>query len=154
MDLGVSDWLIWFILGIGLAFMELLLPGLVIIFMALGCWIVAVAVLIWPLTLTHQVLLFIGGTVVSIAFLRTWFMRTFRGSSSDQAQTGLNDFPQGVHVQVVKRITPKVNGRIKFRGTLWDASADEEIEEGETVEIVSFAGRSRQIYFVRKISNP
>jgi membrane protein implicated in regulation of membrane protease activity len=151
MDPFVSDWLIWFLLGIGLAFLELFLPGFVIIFMALGCWIVAVVLLVWPLTLTHQVLLFIGGTIVSIALLRTWFMKTFRGSSSDQAQGGLDDFPHGVHVQVVKKISPKANGRIKFRGTYWDASADQEIDEGETVEIVRFAGKSRQVYFVRKI---
>ncbi|MDZ7762375.1 MAG: NfeD family protein [Desulfovermiculus sp.] len=152
MDLFISPWLIWFLLGIGLAFLELFMPGLVIIFMALGCWIVTVTLLIWPLSLTQQVLIFIGGTVVSIVLLRTWFMKTFRGVASDKTQTGFDDFPQGVHVQVVKGISPNVNGRIKFRGTLWDAIADEEIEEGETVEIVSYAGDSRQIYFVRKIS--
>jgi membrane protein implicated in regulation of membrane protease activity len=79
-------------------------------------------------------------------------MRTFRGIASDKAQTGFDDFPHGVHVQVVKGISPNANGRIQFRGTLWDASADEEIDQGETVEIVSYAGDSRQIYFVRKIS--
>ena len=151
MDLFGAQWLIWFVVGIGLAFLELFMPGLVIIFMALGCWIVAGVLLIWPLTVTQQVLLFIGGTVVSIVLLRKWFMRTFRGIASDKAHTGYDDFPQGVHVQVVKGISPNANGRIQFRGTLWDASADEEIKEGETVEIVSYAGHSRQIYFVRKI---
>ena len=152
MDLFGAQWIIWFVVGMGLAFLELFMPGLVIIFMALGCWIVAGVLLIWPLTVTQQVLLFIGGTVVSIVLLRTWFMRTFRGISSDKAQTGFDDFPQGVHVQVVKGITPNANGRIQFRGTLWDASANEEIDQGETVEIVNYAGESRQIYFVRKIS--
>ncbi|MFW6142961.1 MAG: NfeD family protein [Desulfovermiculus sp.] len=152
MDLFGAQWLIWFVVGIGLAFLELFMPGLVMIFMALGCWIVAVVLLIWPLTVTQQVLLFIGGTVVSIVLLRRWFMKTFRGIASDTAKTGFDDFPQGVHVQVVKGISPNTNGRIQFRGTQWDASADEEIEEGETVEIVSYAGNSRQIYFVRKIS--
>jgi len=41
MDLFVSQWLIWFLVGMGLAFLELFMPGLIIIFMALGCWIVA-----------------------------------------------------------------------------------------------------------------
>ncbi|MFW6054929.1 MAG: NfeD family protein [Thermodesulfobacteriota bacterium] len=152
MNLLGAEWLIWFVVGIGLAFLELFMPGFVVIFMALGCWIVAGGLLIWPLTVTQQVLLFIVGTVVSIVLLRTWFMRTFRGIASDKAQTGFDDFPQGVHVQVVKGISPNTNGRIQFRGTLWDASADEEINEGETVEIVSYAGDSRQVYFVRKIS--
>jgi hypothetical protein len=54
MDLIGAQWLIWLVVGMGLAFLELFMPGLVIIFMALGCWIVAGALLIWPLTLTQQ----------------------------------------------------------------------------------------------------
>lgn len=152
MNLLGAEWIIWFVVGIGLAFLELFMPGLVLIFMAVGCWIVAGVLLIWPLPLTQQILLFIGGTVLSIVLLRTWFMKTFRGVASDKAQTEFDDFPRGVHVQVVRGITPNTNGRIRFRGTLWDASADEEIDAGETVEIVSYAGESRQTYFVRKIS--
>ncbi|MGM0424521.1 MAG: NfeD family protein, partial [Thermodesulfobacteriota bacterium] len=90
---------------------------------------------------------------ISIVVLRTWFMKTFKGVATDKSSTGYDDFPWGTHVQVVKSISPNVNGRIRFRGTQWDASADEEIEAGEMAEIVSFAGNSRQIYFVRKISN-
>jgi membrane protein implicated in regulation of membrane protease activity len=54
---------------------------------------------------------------------------------------------------VVQSIIPPATGRIRFRGTLWDAAADETIEEGEMVEIVRYAGNSRQIYFVKKIEH-
>ncbi|ACV68475.1 NfeD family protein [Desulfohalobium retbaense] len=151
MEILSSVWLIWFLLGIGLALLELFMPGFVIIFMALGCWLVALAVLVWPLSLTQQILLFIGGTILSIVFLRSRFMKTFRGSSSDTASAGYDDFPSGVHVSVVKKITPESTGRIRYRGTFWDASAEEEIDEGEIVEIVDFAGSSRQAFFVRKV---
>lgn len=151
MEILASPWLIWFLIGIGLAFMELFMPGFVIIFMALGCWVVALAVLVWPITLTQQILLFIGGTIVSIVLLRNRFIKTLQGTSSDNTPAGFDDFPYGVHVSVVKKITPNTTGRIRYRGTLWDARADEEIDEGEIVEIENFAGSSRQIYFVRKI---
>jgi membrane protein implicated in regulation of membrane protease activity len=144
-------WLIWFLLGIGLAFLELQMPGFIVLFFGVGCWVVAGALLIWPLTLTQQILIFIVATIVSIALLRKWLMKIFRGLSAGRTEADFDDFPKGAHVQVVQRITPQVNGRIQFRGTFWDAAADEEIEPDATVEIVRYAGDSRQVFFVKKI---
>jgi len=150
MQTFLSAWLIWFILGAGLALLELTMPGLIVIFMAIGCWIVAGILLIWPLTITQQILIFTIATIASIVLLRKWLIKIFKGSSKDSS-VGFDDFPQGVHVRVVRPITPQANGRISYRGTLWDASADELIEKGETVKIVRYADNSRQIYFVEKI---
>ena len=80
-------------------------------------------------------------------------MRVFRGASSDKANEGFEDFPQGVHVTVSKTITPADYGRIQYRGTTWDAAADETIEAGNTAEIIRYADNSQQIYFVRKINH-
>jgi membrane protein implicated in regulation of membrane protease activity len=146
-----SAWLVWFLLGVGLAFLELQMPGFIVLFFGIGCWVVAGALLIWPLTLTQQVLLFLVGTIVSIVLLRTWLMRVFRGFSSDRAETDFDDFPKGEHVKVIERISPQTNGRIRFRGTFWDAAADDEIEKDETVEIIRYAGSSRQVFFVKKL---
>lgn len=146
-----SAWLIWFIIGIGLAFLELLMPGFVVLFMGLGCLVVAGVLLIWPLTVTQQVLIFIVATITLIVLLRKWLMKTFKGLSSVQSEADFDDFPNGARVKVVQRISPQVNGRIQFRGTLWDAAADEEIEKGEVAKIVRFAGNSHQIYFVKKL---
>jgi len=150
MDSIFSPWLIWFLLGIGLAFLELQLPGFIVLFFGIGCWVVAGALLIWELSLAQQVLLFMVGTIASIVLLRKMLMRMFRGLSKD-GEADFDDFPHGVHVKVVKRITPTVNGRIHYRGTPWDAVAEEEIEEGETVEIVRYANGARQVFFVKKI---
>jgi len=146
-----SAWLIWFLIGIGLAFLELLMPGFVVIFMGIGCLIVAGMLLILPLTVTQQVLLFIVATIASIVLLRKWLMKIFMGLSSSQSEVVFDDFPKGAHVKVVQNISPQANGRIQFRGTFWDAAADEEINKGETVEIVRYAGNSRQVYFVKKL---
>lgn len=146
-----SAWFIWFIIGIGLAFLELFLPGFVIIFMGVGCLVVAGALLIWTLTIPQQIVLFILATLLSIILLRKWFMKIFHGFSSGHTEIHFDDFPKGEQVRVVRRISPQDSGRIMFRGTLWDAVSDQEIEEGETVEIVRFAEKSRQVYFVRKL---
>lgn len=146
-----SAWLIWFVLGVGLAFLELQMPGFVVLFFGLGCWVVAGVLLIWPLTVAQQVLLFIVATIVSIVSLRRWLLKIFRGMSTDASEKDYDDFPRGAHVSVAQRITPEVHGRIQFRGTLWYAAADEAIEKGETVEIIRFAGDSRQVFFVKKV---
>jgi inner membrane protein len=151
MEVEFSAWLIWFIAGIGLAFLELLMPGFVVLFMGVGCLVVATVLLVWPLTVTQQVLLFIVATIASIVLLRSWLMNIFRGMSSAGSKEDFDDFPRGARVKVVRRITSQARGRIHYRGTLWDAAAEEDIEEGETAEIVSFAGSSRQIFLVRKI---
>lgn len=151
MEALFSTWLVWFVMGVALAFVELMLPGFVVLFFGVGCLAVAGVLLIWPLTVAQQFLLFAGVTLVSIVLLRKWCMKVFQGASSNRAEVDYDDFPKGARVKVVKSITTRSPGRIAFRGTLWDAVSDENIEEGEMVEIVRFAGDSTQIYFVEKI---
>jgi inner membrane protein len=150
----ISAWLIWFLLGIGLAFLELYMPGFIVLFFCVGCWIVAGTLLVFELTITQQLVVFIVSTITSIVLLRKLVIRIFRGFAVDQAHKDFDDFPAGVRVKVVQRITPKSNGRIHYRGSFWDATADDEIDEGEYVEIMRFAGNSRQVFFVKKFDNP
>lgn len=151
LDSIVSAWLIWFVVGVGLAFLELLVPAFVIIFFGLGCWVVAGAQLLWQLSLTQQFVLFIVATLLSIVLLRKWLMNIFRGKLEDRSDAGFDDFPKGAHVSVTQRITPEVHGRIQYRGSFWDAAADEAIEKDETVEILRHADDSRKVFFVKKI---
>ena len=151
LDSIFSAWLIWFLLGIGLAFLELLMPGFIVLFFGIGCWIVAGALLIWNLTVAQQIGLFIGGTIASIVLLRRLLMRVFRGLSSSSAQADFDDFPKGEHVKVVRSISPDRKGRILYRGAPWDATSDEEIMEGEEVELIRYTDNSRLVFFVKKI---
>ncbi len=153
-DPFLSPWLIWFLLGIILAVLELMVPGFVLLFFGIGCWAVAGALQIWDLSVTQQVAVFLVTTIASIIVLRRRFVGVFRGSASKEDGEGFDDFPAGAHVTVVKRITPQAHGRIQHRGTLWDATADEEIAENETVEIVRYADHSRVAFFVKKVQRP
>lgn len=146
-----SPWLIWFLLGIGLAFLELQVPGFVVLFFGIGCWVVAGALLIWNLTLAQQIGIFIGATIASIVLLRRLLMRVFRGLSSKSAQEGFDDFPKGEHVKVIRSISPDRKGRILYRGAPWDATSDEEIIEGEMVQIIRYTDNSRLAFFVKKV---
>ena len=143
--------LIWFLLGIVLAFLELQIPGFFVMFFGIGCWIVAGALLLWDLTVAQQITIFIVATISSIVLLRRFLVRVFRGDSSDGEAEGLDDLPKGLHVKVLRSISPNTTGRIQHRGTPWDAISDEEIQEGETVEIVRYADSSRATFFVKKV---
>jgi membrane protein implicated in regulation of membrane protease activity len=151
MDTFITPWLIWFLLGIALALLELYLPGFVVLFFGVGCLATAGALLLWDFGLTRQILIFITASIASLLLLRKWLMRVFRGDSTDKTDMGFDDFPHGRHVKVLKTITPKNSGRIRYRGTAWDAVAEETIEAGATVEIERFAPGSHNVFFVRKI---
>jgi inner membrane protein len=153
-DILYTPWLIWFLLGIGLAFLELFLPGFILLFFGIGCLLTAGALLLWDLSLSQQLLLFIITSITSLLLLRQWLTRIFRGAASNQKGADFDDFPHGIHVQVLKTITPVEHGRIQYRGTAWYAAAEETIEPGSTVEIVRYADNSKQIFFVRKINQP
>lgn len=144
-------WLIWFILSVVVAFLELYLPGFILLFFAIGCLSTALALLVLDINLTQQILVFLITSITSLLLLRKWMMRTFMGASSSSHGSDFDDFPYGVHVQVLQKISPQKSGRIQYRGTAWDAVADENIEPGETAEIVKFSGNSKHIFVVRKV---
>ena len=77
MDAFLSPWLIWFVIGIGLAFLELQLPGFVVIFFGIGCLITAAALLVWDPGLDQQILIFLVGSVSSLLLMRKSMLKVF-----------------------------------------------------------------------------
>jgi membrane protein implicated in regulation of membrane protease activity len=148
----MTPWLIWLLIGVALAFLELAMPGLIVIFFGVGALITSVALMIWDLSLNTQVLIFISSSVLSLLLLRHWLKRVFYGKKSLGERDGFDDFPQGVHVKVTKDISPLEQGRISYRGANWYAAAEEDISSGSIVEIVAYADSSHQVFWVKKIS--
>jgi len=151
LDALFSAWLIWFVLGVGLAFLELILPGFIIIFFGIGCLVTAALLLFVPLSLAAQLAVFLAATIISLILLRKWLMRWFKGEATGAAEKEFDDAPIGKRVSVLKTIAPPNPGRIRYRGSEWDAEADALIESGATVEITGYAGSSRQCFTVRPI---
>lgn len=149
-DVIFPAWLVWFLLGIVFAVLELMVPGFIVIFFGIGCWVVAGFLLVLDLTIAQQIAVFSVSTIASILLLRKFLAKQLRGASYGGAGEDYDDFPKGVRVKVVRSISPNAPGRIQYRGTLWDAASDEEIQEGESVEIVRYADNSRLAFFVKK----
>ncbi|HOK39982.1 MAG TPA: NfeD family protein [bacterium] len=126
-------WLIWFIIGAALAILEFAVPGLIIIFIGLACW--AVALLLWlgvKLTVGWQLFLCAFFSVFFIVFLRKR-IKWLKGREEALPE----DEYIGKTAIVVEKIIPEQGGKIKLEGTYWPAKSNEIIEENEVVKIVS-----------------
>ena len=130
---SASPWLqpalVWFIVGLVLLLIEFANPGVIVIFFGIGAWIVALLTLFFDISLNAQLVIF-------LASLRRWFTRLFRERLTQNApETPAEDEFVGKRAIVTKSITPEVNGRVEFRGSTWDAEAEEHIETGTPVTI-------------------
>lgn len=150
-DAWISSWLPWFLAAIAFATLELFMPIFIFLFFGIGCLGVALALLVFDIPLPQQLVIFLIVTISSLVMLRKWMMGIFRGVTADRTDKDFDDFPYGERVQVLRDINPPQPGRVQHRGTAWDAVADEIVEAGATVEIIGYAGNSRQTFQVRKI---
>ncbi len=130
--------LIWFLVGLVLLFVEMVVPGLIIAFFAFGAWVVAAVCLLKVLSLNQQLALFIMASALSLLLARSWLKNVFAGyvTSKQDADTDLNDFV-GQRAVVTQKITTKLPGKVEFHGAPWLAAADQEIGEGAVVEVVA-----------------
>lgn len=137
----LKDWLkpdvIWFVVGIILMLLEMAVPGLVIIFFGIGAIAVAVTCMVASPSLAVQLLIFIVVSSLSLALLRRWLKTRF--FSSTDGLTGdplvLDEFT-GKTAVVDQPVAPGKPGKVEFKGTHWQAEAEEEIAAGEIVVIL------------------
>lgn len=132
--------LVWFVAGVIFFLAELAIPGFIIFFFGIGAWATGIAALLGLENLTIQLLIFISVSLISLIIFRKKGKNIFRGKVNDS--TGVDDELQtefiGKKVKVINEIVPGgVQGKVEFRGTLWNAESDEKIEKGKIVEIIS-----------------
>ena len=135
MDILSDPAVIWFLVGLGLLLLELVLPGLVFIFFGAGAWITALVCAIKDISLNWQIFIFLLASLLGLVLLRRYLKRRFfsRKKAEDEDQleefigrTGkaIADFSEG-------------SGKVEFKGTRWTATSDEPVRKGQNVEIVS-----------------
>jgi membrane protein implicated in regulation of membrane protease activity len=130
-------WILWSVVGIGLILSEFLVPGFVVFFFGLGSLVTALLTGLLPGLQSRvplQILIFLASSGLSLAFLRRYFSKVFRGRFAGEDEP---DEYLGSTVTVVERIAPEKPGRIRYQGTTWSArSYTEELEEGQKVQII------------------
>lgn len=150
--MSLSPVLIWFLVGLALALLELLAPGIVLIFFGVGAWVTAVTTWIGlTTTLWSQLIVFTVTSVLLVLLLRRWIRNRFFGHQSDlrDGKVDLDEFA-GKTVKVTKPVRPgSRDGRVEFKGAEWTAVSDESFDAGELAEILAADGI---VLFIKKLS--
>ena len=134
---GLDAWLkpeiIWFLIGLVLLVLEFSAPGLIIAFFGAGAWIVALICLIFDISLTTQLFIFLITSILLLVFLRKSLRKVFKLEAFDKNE--MEDFI-GKTATVTSKIIPNKPGKVDMNGTSWEAESDVEIAKGKTVRII------------------
>lgn len=140
---------IWWIIGIILILAEFLLPGLVIVFLGLGAFVVAALLHFGIISGIFQEL--ITWFVSSLFFLFTlrFVVMMYYPSDTKKEDIDEDNTVIGQVVTLLEDITVNKKGRIKHSDSTWPAASEngQEIKAGEKVEIV---GRDNLTWIVKK----
>lgn len=127
----------WIVAGAVLIVLELIVPGMVLVFLGAGALLVALLVWLglvqtWVASITTWFI----ASLVLLLVLRGFFQRFISGDAETQSTD--EDFDTyGKVVDVVEAIGPDKEGRIRYRGTTWQAACyDNTLEAGTKAKIV------------------
>ena len=110
----------WFILGLGLFLLELVMPGFIIFFFGLGAWITALVCLTGNPGTNLQIIIFALSSAVLLVALRRIIQKKFLSSNSTSSDNVEDEFTG-------KEALAKVDfggikkGKVEFKGTTWTA---------------------------------
>ena len=138
----------WFIFGAMLIVLEFIVPGAILSFVGVAA--VMVGGLYYFGIISSVIHGFIYWFILSIGlvlFLRSFVLR-FMPSDVERSPLDDDDNAQGLMAEVVEEIKPGRPGRIRFRGTTWEAIGEGHYGRGQEVAI---AGREGNVWRVEGI---
>jgi membrane protein implicated in regulation of membrane protease activity len=130
--------LLWFLIGLVLFLLELVVPGFVIFFFGLGAWITAlVCLLITPVTDMEnlQIIIFAVTSILSLVAFRKLIQKKFFYSKGNKSEAVEDEFTgkEGISISDFGK---SIKGKVEFKGTRWNAESEYDITEGQTVIII------------------
>jgi len=135
MDILSDPAVIWFLIGLGLLLLELLIPGLVILFFGAGAWVTALVCAFTNINLNVQILIFLVASLLGLVLLRKYLKARFFNRSNKEIDDQLEEFIG----RKAKATTDFKNGsgKVEFKGTQWSAVCSEPVSKGDWVIIKS-----------------
>jgi len=127
--------LLWFIIGLGLFLLELVIPGFFIFFFGLGAWVTALVCLIGEPGTNFQIVIFAITSVLSLIGLRRIIQKKFFYSKGNLSEEVEDEFT-GKEAIAKADFSSDRNGKVEFKGTIWNAESKAEIKEGQRVIII------------------
>jgi membrane protein implicated in regulation of membrane protease activity len=135
MDILSDPAVIWFLVGLGLLLLELVLPGLVILFFGAGAWVTALVCAITDINLNWQILIFLVASLLGLVLLRKYLKKRFFGRSDKEIEDQLEEFI-GHKAKAIDDFR-NGEGKVEFKGTRWSARSDDPVAKGDWVVIRS-----------------
>lgn len=128
--------LIWFLIGLLLFLMELVIPGFFIFFFGLGAWVTALVCLIAEPGTNLQIIIFAITSVLSLVALRRIIQKKFF-YNEDNISDAVEDEFTGKEGIALTGFGPGRKGKVEFKGTTWDSESKFEISEKQSVVIIN-----------------
>jgi membrane protein implicated in regulation of membrane protease activity len=127
--------LVWFIIGLILFVLELILPGFVIFFFGVGAWITALLCLIANPGTNLQIIVFAITSVIALLGLRKIIQKKFFYKSEGRSEAVEDEFT-GKEALAKTDFGKDKQGKVEFKGTTWKAESVSEIKTGQIVIII------------------
>lgn len=144
-------WIIWLVLGVGLIIAEVFTLGFFLLWFGVGALAAALAGMLGaPLIL--QFLVFAIVSIALTAMSRTIFAKYLSPSDENTIKMGVDSLPGQIGTVTLASRGALNEAAVKVYGSTWTAfptEGENELTEGEKVEVVSVKGSS---IFVRRIS--
>lgn len=135
------EWWQWVVGAVAMALLELAIPAFVLIWFALGALLVALVLLVFPLSLTVQLAIWL---IASVVMVYLWF-KVFKPGQR-KTLIGTSDANVIGEVGLLTRAVAQYEkGEVRFQKPLlgadsWPCIADKEIAMGERVKVVAVEG--------------
>lgn len=126
---------IWFLIGVGLLLLELVVPGLIFVFFGIGAWATAAILLGVDLSINTQLLLFAATSLGSLLLLRRSIRKKYMDVSINGEEDADNSFIGNQAISLTE-ISPGKDGKVEFNGSQWEACSTAFIEPRVAVTIV------------------
>jgi membrane protein implicated in regulation of membrane protease activity len=127
--------IVWFIIGLVLFVLELVMPGFVIFFFGIGAWITALLCLIADPGVNIQIIVFAVTSVLSLLALRKLIQKKFFYRSEGRSEEVEDEFT-GKEALAKTDFGKDKQGKVEFKGTTWKAESEFEIKAGQNVIIL------------------
>jgi inner membrane protein len=127
--------LFWFMVGLGLFLLEMVIPGFFIFFFGLGAWVTALVCLIGDPGINLQIIIFAITSVLSLLGLRRIIQKKFFYSKGDKSGEVEDEFT-GKEALAVSDFGDQLTGKVEFKGTMWKAESSFQIRTGQRVIIL------------------
>lgn len=125
----------WFVIGLGLFLLELVIPGFVIFFFGVGAWVTALVCLILNPGTNTQIIIFALTSVLSLVALRRMIQKKFFFNKNNLSEEVEDEFT-GKEAVATSTFGPGKKGKVEFKGTTWNADSQSDIKEGQAVIVV------------------